>query len=64
MTDEERQARRDQVLGTTLKDFKEFGEVVATVAGPAARVVAVTSADKAAAVLEERPDFWQVKKVL
>ncbi|KAF8058036.1 PREP1 [Scenedesmus sp. PABB004] len=64
VSDEERQARRDQVLGTTLKDFKEFADVVACVSGDAGRVVAVTSADKAAAVLAERPDFWEVRKVL
>jgi Zn-dependent M16 (insulinase) family peptidase len=64
VTDEERQARRDQVLATTTRDFKAFGEVLAAAAGPAARVVAVTSPDKAEAVLAERPGFWEVKKVL
>ena len=43
---------------------REFGEVLEAVRGPAGRVVAVTSADKAAAVLSERPGFWEVKKVL
>ncbi len=28
------------------------------------RVVAVTNADKAKAVLEQQPGFWDVKKVL
>lgn len=64
MTDEERQQRRDQILSTTLDDFKAFGEAIACVSGPAGRVVAVTSADKAAAVLQEKPDFWEIKKVL
>lgn len=64
MTDEERQERRDQVLSTTVKDFKAFGDAIACVAGDAGRVVAVTSADKAAQVLEERPGFWDIKKVL
>lgn len=50
MTDEERQARRDQILATSLKDFKDFGEAIACVSGEAGRVVAVTSADKAAQV--------------
>ncbi|GBF88872.1 presequence protease [Raphidocelis subcapitata] len=64
VTDEERQMRREQILSTTQKDFREFGEVIEAASGPAARVVAVTSADKAAAVNEERPGFWEVKKVL
>jgi Zn-dependent M16 (insulinase) family peptidase len=64
VTDEERQERRDQVLGTTLADFKAFADVLEAVRGPEARVVAVTSADKAAAVLQEKPGFWEVKKVL
>jgi hypothetical protein len=64
VTDEERQKRREQVLGTTAKDFRDFADALDAVAGPAARVVAVTSADKAAAVNEERPGFWEVKKVL
>ena len=34
------------------------------VAGPAGRVVAVTSADKAKAVNEATPGFWEVRKVL
>lgn len=64
VTDEERQQRRDQILGTTIKDFREFAEVLEVVKGDAARVVAVTSADKAKAVLDERPGFWDIKKVL
>eukprot|EP00775_Hariotina_reticulata_P005466 gene5466-5701_t len=64
VTDEERQERREQVLGTSLKDFKQFAEVLDCVRGDAARVVAVTSADKAAQVLQEQPNFWEVKKVL
>lgn len=64
VTDEERQTRRDQVLSTTAADFKAFADVLEAVRGDAARVVAVTSADKAAAVLSERPGFWEVRKVL
>jgi hypothetical protein len=64
VTDEERQERREQVLGTSVKDFRQFAEVLDCARGDAARVVAVTSADKAAQVLLDRPDFWEVKKVL
>uniref|UniRef100_A0A383WCE6 Peptidase M16C associated domain-containing protein n=1 Tax=Tetradesmus obliquus TaxID=3088 RepID=A0A383WCE6_TETOB len=64
VTDEERQERREQVLGTSLKDFRAFAEVLDCVRGDAARVVAVTNADKAAQVLQEKPGFWEVRKVL
>ncbi|GFR50856.1 hypothetical protein Agub_g13138 [Astrephomene gubernaculifera] len=64
VTDEERQTRREQILATSNKDFKIFADAVESVRGPAGRVVAVTSAEKARAVLEERPGFWDVKKVL
>lgn len=64
MTDEERQERREQVLATSAKDFKEFADVLDVVTGDAARVVAVTSPDKAAGVNAERPGFWEVRKVL
>ncbi|KIY99606.1 Presequence protease 1 [Monoraphidium neglectum] len=64
VSDEERQARREQILATSQKDFREFAEVIEVVRGDAARVVAVTSPDKAAAVNAERNGFWDVKKVL
>ena len=59
-----RQARREQILGTTQKDFRAFAEVLEAVKGEAGRVVAVTSAEKAKAALEQRPGFFEVKKVL
>lgn len=64
MTDEERQQRRDEILGTTNQDFKAFAEVIASISGDKGRVVAVTSADKAKAVLEQKPDFWTVNKIV
>ncbi|GIL59926.1 hypothetical protein Vafri_14582 [Volvox africanus] len=64
VTDEERQIRRDQILGTSNKDFKAFADAIECVRGAAGRVVAVTSLDKAKSVLDEKPDFWEVKKVL
>lgn len=65
VTDEERQERRDQILGTTIKDFREFGEVLESVKGPKAQVVVVTNAERAEAVnTKERPGFFdQVTKV-
>ncbi len=43
---------------------RAFGEVLEAVRGDAARVVAVTSPDKAAAVNEQSPGFWNITKVL
>jgi len=64
VTDEERQERRDQILSTSAKDFKAFGEVLDAIKGDVGRVVAVTSAEKAKAVNEARAGFWDIKKVL
>ncbi len=64
ISDEERQVRREQILGTSQKDFRAFAEVLECVRGEAGRVVAVTSAEKAKAALEQRPGFFEVKKVV
>lgn len=64
ITDEERQLRREQVLATSQKDFRAFADALEAVRGPSARVAAVTSAEKAAAVNEKTPGFWEVRKVL
>jgi len=63
VTDEERQIRRDEILATSPQDFKAFGEVLESVASKGV-VVAVTSADKAAAALVARPGFFEVIPVL
>lgn len=64
VTDEERQQRRDEILATTVRDFREFGEVLAAVRDKG-QVVAVTSADKLEAAHAERPGFFAaVKKVV
>lgn len=61
VTDEERQQRRDEVLGTTLKDFHEFADVLAAVKDQG-QVVAVTSAAALEAANAERPGFFTVTK--
>ncbi|KFM23321.1 Presequence protease 2, chloroplastic/mitochondrial [Auxenochlorella protothecoides] len=64
VSEEERQQRRDEILGTQLSDFHDFAEVLASVRDKG-RVVAVTSADKAAAAQEERPGFFNaIHKIL
>jgi Zn-dependent M16 (insulinase) family peptidase len=62
-TDEERQKYRDEVLGTTLADFRAFADVLRE-AARAARVVVMGSADALAAANQERGDFLQVRQVL
>ena len=44
--DEERQQRREEVLGTTQKDFRAFGETLEATRAPDAMVCAVTSPRK------------------
>jgi Zn-dependent M16 (insulinase) family peptidase len=57
VSDAERQQRREEILGTTVKDFRAFAEVLEHARGPAARVAAVASADAAAAAAAERPEL-------
>jgi len=65
VSDEERQERREQILGTTIKDFREFADVLEACRGDNARVCAVASAEDAAAAAKERPELdLQVKKIL
>ena len=57
VSDAERQQRREEILGTTVKDFRAFAEVLDTARGPNARIAAVASADAAAAAAAERPEL-------
>jgi hypothetical protein len=57
VSDAERQQRREEILGTSVKDFRAFAEVLEAARGPGARVVAVASADAAAAAAAERPEL-------
>lgn len=43
---------------------RNFADAIECVRGSAGRVVAVTSPEKAGKVLEEKPGFWELKKVL
>jgi len=66
VSDSERQQRREQILATSLKDFRDFAEVVECVKGDKGKVVAITSPERAQAVNEkERPGFFDaIHKVL
>ncbi|KAH7679589.1 LuxS/MPP-like metallohydrolase protein [Dioscorea alata] len=63
ITEEERQRRREEILSTTLKDFKEFADAIKVVKEKGV-VVAVASPDDVAAANEERPGFLNIKKAL
>ena len=57
--------RRDQILSTSAKDFKAFAAALDAVRGPDARVVAVTSAERAAELNKDKGGaFWEVKRVM
>ena len=64
ITEEERQKRRDEVLNTSIKDFRSFADVLESVRQHG-QVVAVTSAERVEGANRERPDFFQqIKRVL
>ncbi|KAG8072488.1 hypothetical protein GUJ93_ZPchr0006g43322 [Zizania palustris] len=63
ITEEERQQRREEILSTSLKDFKEFADVVETVKDNGV-VVAVASPEDVEAANKENPLFSDIKKCL
>ena len=63
MTDARRQQFRDEVLGTTVKDFKSFGETLAELAKKG-EIVVLGSADAIEKANREREGLLEVKKVL
>uniref|UniRef100_A0A1D1Z8Y6 Presequence protease 1, chloroplastic/mitochondrial n=1 Tax=Anthurium amnicola TaxID=1678845 RepID=A0A1D1Z8Y6_9ARAE len=63
ITDEERQRRREEILSSSWKDFKEFAEAIEVVKDKGV-VVAVASPDDVAKANELQDGFFQVKKVL
>lgn len=62
-TDENRQRRRDQVLGTSLKDFRAFGEVLAE-ANATGQVCIVGATDAVEKANASKPGWLTVKKAL
>lgn len=62
-TDAQRQQFRDEVLGTTARDYKAFGEVLAEMAKHG-EIVVLGSADAIQKANQERGEFLEVKKVL
>ncbi|KAI4295632.1 hypothetical protein L6164_035656 [Bauhinia variegata] len=63
ITEEERQIRREEILSTRLKDFKEFVDAMEAVKEKGV-VVAVASPEDVDAANKERSNYFQVKKAL
>ncbi|KAL2349570.1 hypothetical protein Fmac_003570 [Flemingia macrophylla] len=63
ITEEERQRRREEILSTSLKDFKHFMDAMEAIKDKGV-VVAVASPEDIEAANKSRPDFFQVKKAL
>jgi len=55
ITDEERQARREELLSTTAKEFKEFAEYMQSFSDKG-QIVAVSSESDAQSVQESKPE--------
>ncbi|OMO63192.1 hypothetical protein COLO4_32675 [Corchorus olitorius] len=63
VTEEERQTRREEILSTSLNDFKEFADAIDAIKDKGV-AVAVASPDDVEAANKERPNFFEVKKGL
>ncbi|XP_065024478.1 presequence protease 1, chloroplastic/mitochondrial isoform X1 [Musa acuminata AAA Group] len=63
VTEEERERRREEILSTSLKDFKEFADAIEAVKNSGV-VVAVASPEDVTRANTERSGFFEVKKVL
>ncbi|XP_074285856.1 presequence protease 2, chloroplastic/mitochondrial-like [Silene latifolia] len=63
VTKEEREIRREEILSTSLKDFKEFGDAIDAVKDKGV-VVVVASPDDVEATKKTNSNFFQVKKAL
>ncbi|KAJ4897820.1 hypothetical protein Rs2_24614 [Raphanus sativus] len=63
VTDEERQRKREEILTTSLKDFKDFAEAIDVVRDKGVSV-AVASAEDIDAANNARSNFFEVKKAL
>ncbi|XP_039019417.1 presequence protease 1, chloroplastic/mitochondrial-like [Hibiscus syriacus] len=63
VTEEERQRRREEILSTSLKDFKEFADAIDAVKDNGV-AVAVASPDDVESANKERSNIFQVKRAL
>lgn len=63
ITEEERQRRREEILATSLKDFKQFIDAMEAVKDKGV-VVAVASPDDVDAANKELSNFFQINKAL
>ncbi|XP_078441624.1 presequence protease 1 [Wolffia australiana] len=63
ISEEERQIRREEILSTSVKHFREFADAIEVVKEKGV-VVAVASADDVTKANEEKGGFFEVNKVL
>jgi Zn-dependent M16 (insulinase) family peptidase len=63
ITEEERQRRREEILSTSVEDFKEFANAIEAVKDKGV-VVAVASPDDVDTAHKECSNFFQIKKAL
>ncbi|GAB2222516.1 hypothetical protein Droror1_Dr00016634 [Drosera rotundifolia] len=63
VTEEERERRREEVLSTSLRDFKEFADVIDHVKDKGV-MVAVTSPEDADSANKDRPCCFHVRKAI
>lgn len=63
ITEELRQLQRDQILSTSVEDYRKLGDYFEYMKSDDAKIVAVTSQPTASDVLKENPDFWDIEVV-
>ncbi|KAK9096895.1 hypothetical protein Sjap_022392 [Stephania japonica] len=63
VTEEERQKRREEILSTSVNDFKAFADAIEAIKEKGV-VVAVASSDDVASANKDRPNFFEVKQAL
>lgn len=57
VTDEERAQRREEILGTSVADFRSFADALQAAVGPSARAAAVCSPEAAIAAAAAKPGY-------
>ncbi|KAH7306374.1 hypothetical protein KP509_22G008200 [Ceratopteris richardii] len=64
ITEEERKQRREEIMSTKLKDFKEFADVLEAASKSKSVAVVVASEDDIVAANKRSPGLFELKKIL
>ncbi|KAH7372760.1 hypothetical protein KP509_17G019600 [Ceratopteris richardii] len=64
ITEEERKQRREEIMSTKLKDFKEFANVLEAASKSKSVAVVVASEDDIVAANKRSPSLFELKKIL